>query len=102
MKNRHEYEAELRDKAMVNAEFRAKLIEDPRGTIADHYGVDLAEGIRFEVVEETSDTVYLVLPQSEELSVSELETVAGGVQMGTLVNWKQNNNNTKNHKKDSK
>ena len=50
--------------------------------IAKQFGYDVPAGIEVKVVEETADTVYLVLPhtvaEGAELSDSDLEAVAGG------------------------
>lgn len=53
--------------------------------VQQELGIQLPPGIEVRAVEETPDTVYLVIPpplqaagQSGELSDSELESVAGG------------------------
>ena len=58
----------------------------PRGPWSRSWGGQLPEGVEVRVVEESADTIYLVLPsasalgdQGGELSDEELEAVAGGV-----------------------
>jgi hypothetical protein len=51
--------------------------------VEQELGARLPEGVRVVTVEETSDTIYLVLPQRDveggELSDQELQSVAGGI-----------------------
>jgi hypothetical protein len=64
--------------------FRRQLLADPKTAVEQELGTQLPPGIEVRAVEETPDTVYLVLPpsqaegQSGGLSDSELESVAGG------------------------
>jgi hypothetical protein len=69
---------------MEDEEFRQRLLEDPKGTLEQELGGRLAESVEVRVVEETKDTIYLVLPsasrvgQGGEISDEALESVAGG------------------------
>ena len=69
-----------------NPEYRTALVADPGKIIVDQFGVDVPDGISFKVLEESADTVYVVLPHvvasGDELSDADLEAVAGG---GTTV-----------------
>jgi hypothetical protein len=59
-------------------------MEDPKGAVEQELGTRLPEEVRVVAVEESADTIYLVLPTSSllgegsELSDRELEAVAGG------------------------
>ena len=71
--------ADLQDES-----FRQRLIEDPKGAVEQELGARLPEEVRVETVEESADTIYLVLPSTpmaggggEELSDQQLEAVAG-------------------------
>ena len=73
-------------RSMEDEEFRQRLLDDPRGTMEQELGSALPEGLEVRVVEESADTIYLVLPgasapgdQGVELSEEDLESVAGGV-----------------------
>ena len=64
---------------------RRRLLEDPKSAVEQEIGAKLPEGIEIRVVEETPETIYLVLPptgstsqRGNELSDRELEAVAGG------------------------
>lgn len=73
------------EKSLQDEDFRERLLENPRVTMEQELGVRLPEEVRVVAVEETADTIYLVLPRTSpaggeggELSDRELETVAGG------------------------
>ena len=71
-------------KSLEDEAFRRQLLADPKTAVEQELGIRLPLGIEVRAVEETPDTVYLVLPplqaagQSGGLSDQELETVAGG------------------------
>ncbi|HEX5848912.1 MAG TPA: NHLP leader peptide family RiPP precursor [Rubrobacter sp.] len=82
---RAEVERRLIEKSLQDESFRRRLVEDPKGTVEQELGRRLPEGVRVEAVEETQDTIYLVLPsasmaghEGEAVSDRELESVAGG------------------------
>ncbi len=74
----------LIEKAVKDNDFREMLLDAPKATIASQLGVKIPDSIKFTVLEETSDTFYLVLPaktnpeKQDELSEKELEMVSGG------------------------
>jgi hypothetical protein len=85
---RQEMERRLIEKSLQDEDFRQRLIEDPKGAVEDELGTRLPEGVEVKTVEETQDTIYLVLPSASaaggegvELSDRELESVAGGWDM---------------------
>src|SRR5918998_3081913 len=74
--------ADLQDES-----FRQRLLEDPKGAVEQELGTRLPEEVRVVAVEESAETIYLVLPSTSmagreggELSDLELEKVAGGVE----------------------
>ena len=81
---RQEMERRLIEKSAEDESFRQRLIEDPKGAVEQELGTRLPEEVRVVTVEETADTIYLVLPSAsplgggDELSARELEAVAGG------------------------
>jgi hypothetical protein len=81
---RQEMERRLIEKSVEDA-FRQRLIEDPKGAVEEELGTRLPEEVRVVTVEETAETIYLVLPSTPmtgaeggELSDQELQSVAGG------------------------
>jgi hypothetical protein len=70
---------------MEDEDFRQRLLDDPKGTLEQELGSALPEGVEVGVVEESTDTIYLVLPSASavgeggEISDEALEAVAGGI-----------------------
>jgi hypothetical protein len=86
---RKEFEAQIVKKAWKDPKFKKDLLANPKSVLEKelqslHKGAKMPASIKVKVVEETADTIYLVLPRNpkevsgKELSDSELEAVAGG------------------------
>ena len=81
---RAEIERRLVQRSMEDEDFRQKLLDDPKGTVEQELGDRLPESMEVRAVEESADTIYLVLPstlavgEGGELSDEALEAVAGG------------------------
>ena len=84
MKTPNELRTHLADKAASDAEFRARLLDDPKGAIGDELGVTLPAGFKVEVHEEGADMAHLVLPPSSHLSDADLQAVAGSGTSGIV------------------
>ncbi|MFN4011461.1 MAG: hypothetical protein ACK4K8_16035 [Pannonibacter sp.] len=77
--NRADVEDVIRTLAETDAAFRARLIADPRGAIAELFRAEPKSGLTFTVVEEQPGEVVLVLPAAQdELSLAELDQASGG------------------------
>ena len=82
--SRAEWERRLIQRSLEEEEFRQRLLDDPKGALEQELGSALPEGIQVRVVEESADTIYLVLPSASrvgqvgEVTDRELEAVAGG------------------------
>ena len=64
---RQELEAKIIHKAHNDDAFKQKLLKSPTETILKELGLEYEpNGFRFEVLEETSDRLYLVLPLSHD------------------------------------
>jgi hypothetical protein len=84
--SRAEMERRLVERSLQEESFRQRLLDDPKGTIEQELGTRVTEGFEVRVVEETQDTIYLVLPSASplvgedgEISDEALESVAGGL-----------------------
>lgn len=66
--------------AWADPELKQRLVKEPK-TVLKERGISPPPGKQFKVVEETEDTVHLIIPpkpEEEELSEEQLEAVAGG------------------------
>jgi hypothetical protein len=65
-----------------NPKYRAALLKNPRAVIEGQLNQKVPESIHIKAVEETADTMFVVVPYvpkpGAELSDSSLEMVAGG------------------------
>ena len=88
---RAEVERRLVQRSMEDEDFRQKLLDDPKAAVEQELGTQLPEGIEVRVVQESADTIFLVLPSASvvgeggELSDRELEAVAGGTAWGSTA-----------------
>jgi ferritin-like protein len=62
--NEQNLKDQIIEKAWTDAEFKSKLLADPKSAIKDAFGVDIPEDVQVDVLEETSNKYYLVLPQN--------------------------------------
>ena len=91
---RAEMERRLIEKSLQDESMRQRLLADPRAALEEELGTRLPENIEVRVVEETADTIYLVLPSASplggeggELSDRELEAVAGAGWGSVETEW---------------
>ena len=86
---RAEIERTLVQRSLQDEDFRQMLLDDPKAAVEQELGTQLPEGVEVRVVEESAQTIYLVLPSATavgeggELSDRDLEAVAGGADGGT-------------------
>ena len=65
-------------KATTDADFRARLVSDPKGTVGQELGVTIPESMSIEVHEESATSAHLVLPPTADLGKEDLEAAFGG------------------------
>ena len=81
---RAEMERRIVQRSMEDEELRQRLLDDPKAAVEQELGTQLPEDVEVRVVQESAQSIYLVLPftpavgEGEELSDEQLEAVAGG------------------------
>ena len=80
------------ERSRVDAEFRRRLLLDPRHAIHEAFGVLIPPAFHVKFVERNPDLdALVVLPDLDrpegELSNDDLENVAGGVDQGGSLSW---------------
>ncbi len=69
--------------ALRSPAYRLKLLRDPKAVLSEQLNSPLSPRLNVQVVEETEDTIYVVVPyvppqNGDELSDADLERVCGG------------------------
>ena len=59
---RAEVEGRLIQRRLEDEPYRRRLLEDPKAAVEEELGARLPEGVQVRAVEETVETIYLVLP----------------------------------------
>jgi hypothetical protein len=79
--SRRDLEEQLVARAWADDEFRERLKADPHAAVAEETGITVPESITIEVVEETAEKGYLVIPVDRAaLSDEQLDMAGGGVE----------------------
>ena len=87
METPNEMRAKIVGKATEDADFRARLLSDPKGAIAQELGVAIPASMSIEVHEEGGTAAHLVLPPDSRLSEGDLQAVAGGGSWNITDDW---------------
>jgi Nitrile hydratase, alpha chain len=82
-RTRDELEAQIVARAWADEAFRERLKADPHAAVAEETGVNVPKSIEIEVLEETPENAYLVIPLNRvAISEDRLDAVTGGVCAG--------------------
>ena len=73
-----ELKTRILTRASEDADFRARLVADPKAAISFEIGMAIPEGFDVVVHEDSGTTAHLVLPPSSALTEAEMEEMAGG------------------------
>lgn len=71
-------------KAGDDADFRGRLLGDPRSALKEAFDIEVPDDFNVEVHEEDARTAHLVLPASAELSDAQLQQATGGIFCGNI------------------
>ncbi len=72
MASQQELQTQIIEKAWADEDFKKKLIANPIAALKEVFGLDIPSNINVEVLEETADKYYLVLPQNPSASKIEV------------------------------
>lgn len=79
---RYELQEKIVSKALSDAAYKQELLANPKAAVEKELGITIPEGVAINIMQETGEQVFLVLPYIEdaegELSEDQLESVAGG------------------------
>jgi len=77
---RRDYEAKLVARAWADDDFRARLKADPHAVVAEETGVEVPESVQIEILEETPEQAYLVIPVNRvAITEEQLDAASGGL-----------------------
>ena len=79
MQSAEEMRRQLTEKAVVDAEFRAQLVSDPKGAIHQEFGVLIPDNVQIQVHESDMQVLHLALPPGPDLDEEQLESIAAGL-----------------------
>ncbi len=86
--------AQVIARAWSDPDFKAQLLNDPKTVLAS-YGIDLPAGLNLKIVENSAETMHVVLPatpsQAGDLSDADLQKLAGGKKKGNGEFWETQN-----------
>ena len=78
MHTESEVRAYIMLKATEDEAFRARLLADPKGTVAAETGVEFPADYTLHIHEETATDAHMILPTTSQLSPEDLQAIAGG------------------------
>lgn len=77
MDTAHELSARLTDRASVDADFRSRLLSDPKAAVHEELGIEVPDEVAIKVYENDLETVHVALPATD-LAEEQLEAVSAG------------------------
>ena len=73
-----EMRTKIVDKATHDTDFRARLLNDPKGSVEDELNVSIPAAMSIKVHQDSPTTTHLVLPPDSRLREHDLRAAAGG------------------------
>ena len=91
METPNEMRTKIVGKATGDADFRARLLRDPKAAIGAELGVGIPNAMTIEVHEEDASTAHIVLPPRDRLDEDALRRAHGGFSSApesmNVLNW---------------
>ena len=78
MQTAEETLSHLTQKAVEDADFRARLVSDPKGALNQEFGIVVPDSIQIKVHESDMQTIHLALPPTPVLNEEQLEAISAG------------------------
>lgn len=77
----NEMQHQLISRATEDAEFRARLVDDPNNAIKQEFGIDVPDHAKIQVHESDMSVLHIALPISPNVELDEerLEAIAAGL-----------------------
>ena len=69
--------ARLTERASVDADFRSRLLSDPKAAVQEELGVEVPDEVAIQVHENDMQTVHVALPATD-LAEEQLEAISAG------------------------
>ena len=76
MKTAGQVRIHILERAAEDEKFKARLIEDPPGTIEKELGIGIPEGLRIKVLQDRADTTSIALAPKVSLEAAALAAVS--------------------------
>ena len=91
---RRDLEIKLITRAWKDEAFAQELRSNPKAAVERELGEKLPEGVEVKVVEESANTIYMVIPEKPkgtegELSDEQLAAAAGGIEVCAAGSWQR-------------
>lgn len=68
----------LTERAVQDADFRARLVSNPKSVLNKEFGITVPDNIQLKVHESDMETVHLALPPMPLLNEEQLEAISAG------------------------
>ena len=79
MRSGEEMLRQIVEKSAVDADFRQRLISDPKSTISGELDITIPESMNVVVHESDMQTVHLALPPDPNITEEQLEAISAGL-----------------------
>ncbi|MDE2975652.1 MAG: NHLP leader peptide family RiPP precursor [Gemmatimonadota bacterium] len=79
MRSGDEMLARIVEKSSVDAEFRQRVLADPKAAISGELGITIPDSMDIRVHESDMQTVHLALPPDPHITEEQMEAISAGL-----------------------